>query len=82
MWSDRLGLWLGTWEGTLTKETATWLRFYDAEGNLILLSQELAEIERERAEQECLRAEQAELALAQLRDRLQQMGIDPNQLPK
>ncbi len=30
---------------------------------------------------ECQRAEQAESALAELRDRLTQMGIDPNLLP-
>ncbi|NEP10424.1 MAG: hypothetical protein F6K14_09440 [Symploca sp. SIO2C1] len=87
LWCESLGLWLGIWEGTLTKEKASWLRFYDRNGNLILLGQELAEQERQRAEQECQRAEQerqraeqAESALEELRNRLQQMGIDPEQI--
>lgn len=53
LWCDSLGLWLGTWSGTILRETATWLRFYDAAGNLVKLSFklsfELAEAERERA---------------------------------
>ncbi|NEP59385.1 MAG: hypothetical protein F6K31_20615 [Symploca sp. SIO2G7] len=115
LWCESLGLWLGTWKGTLTKEKASWLRFFDSEGNLILLAQELAEQERQRAEQESQRAEQesqraeqerqraeqesqraeqesqraeqerqraeqAESALEGLRNRLQQMGIDPDQI--
>jgi Uma2 family endonuclease len=94
LWCESLGLWVGTWEGTLTKEKAIWLRFFDHDGNLILLSQELAEQERERAEQERERAEQereraeqereraerAEANLQELRDRLQQMGIDPDRI--
>jgi len=73
LWCESLGLWLGTWEGTLTKEKAVWARFFDREGNLILLSQELAEQERERADR-------AEADLQALRDRLQDMGIDPDRL--
>ena len=80
LWCESLGLWLGIWEGTLTKEKADWLRFFDRDGNIILLSQELAEQERERAEQERERAERAESELAQLRDRLEEMGIDPDRL--
>ncbi|MDJ1172871.1 Uma2 family endonuclease [Roseofilum capinflatum] len=92
LWCQSLELWLGVWNGTLTKENAPWLRFFDAQGNLILLSQELAKQERERAEQERERAEQereraeqerdranaAEARLRELQDRLQAMGIDPN----
>lgn len=57
LWCDSLGFWLGNWEGTLQQETATWLRFFDADGNLILLPEELAKIERQRAEDERQRAE-------------------------
>ncbi|MEM9540333.1 MAG: Uma2 family endonuclease [Cyanobacteria bacterium P01_E01_bin.42] len=71
LWCDDLGLWLGTWEGTILRETAIWLRFYDAEGNLVPL-----EAERERE-----RAEGAETTLQELRDRLQAMGLDPDNLP-
>lgn len=83
LWCESLGLWLGTWQGTILKETATWLRFYDRDGNLVLLGEELAEQEKQRAEQERQRAEQerqradkAELALQELQNRLAEMGID------
>jgi hypothetical protein len=38
-----LGLWLGTWEGTIDRETAIWVRFYDVAGNLVLLPEEEAQ---------------------------------------
>ena len=83
LWSDALGLWLGIWDGKLTKENAPWLRFFDPDGNLILLGEELAELEKQRADQEKQRADQekqradqAELALRELQNRLAQMGID------
>ena len=69
LWCESLRLWLGTWRGTIVKETATWLRFYDEEGNLVLLNEELAEQEKQRADQ-------AELALQELQNRLAEMGID------
>jgi Uma2 family endonuclease len=55
MWSQRLHLWLGSWTGEFQKITSTWLRFYDAQGRLLLHkgedSDELrAEIERLRAQ--------------------------------
>ncbi len=73
LWCESLQLWLGVWDGTLTKENAPWLRFFDAEGNLILLSQELAPQERDRANA-------AEARLRELQERLQAIGIDPNTL--
>jgi Uma2 family endonuclease len=62
LWCESLGFWLGTWAGTIDREEAVWLRFYDTEGNLVLLPEEaerlhaeqaveLAETERQRAEQ-------------------------------
>lgn len=41
-----LGFWLGTWESTIDRKTAVWLRFFDSSGNLILLL-ETAEQQRE-----------------------------------
>jgi Uma2 family endonuclease len=76
LWSDRLGLWLGTWQGEYEKESITWLRFYDPDGNLVLLPEEdaaqqvdaaIAQVERERQENE------------RLRERLRAAGIDPDQ---
>ncbi|MGA9380194.1 MAG: Uma2 family endonuclease [Phormidium sp.] len=61
LWCQRLGLWLGTWEGEIDREMAIWLRFYDQAGNLVLLPEELAqqqaETEHQRAETEHQRAE-------------------------
>jgi Uma2 family endonuclease len=81
LWCSALGLWLGTWEGEYQRGTATWLRWYDPEGNLVLLEEEAArqraeqehqraEQEAQRAEQERQRAEAAEAELARLRELL------------
>ncbi len=48
LWCQRLGLWLATWEGTIDRETAVWLRFYDQAGNLVLLPEEAANARAER----------------------------------
>ncbi|GAC1479050.1 MAG: Uma2 family endonuclease [Chamaesiphon sp.] len=47
LWCQRLGVWLGTWVGTIDRETASWLRFYDRDGSLVLLPEES---EHQRAE--------------------------------
>jgi Uma2 family endonuclease len=57
LWCSRLGLWLGTWEGAVSRDRAVWLRFYDPQGNLIPLPEELARTERERADSERERAD-------------------------
>jgi Uma2 family endonuclease len=82
LWCETLGLWLGTWTGTIDRETLTWLRFYDAEGTLVPLpeeaaqqqanaEQELANVEKERANAERLKAER-------LAARLRELGEDPD----
>lgn len=43
LWSQTLGFWLGTWEGTIDREPTMWLRFYDEAGNLVPLPEEAAE---------------------------------------
>ncbi len=77
LWCETLGFWLGTWEGTIDRETAVWLRFYDEAGNLVLLPEEAehqrAEAERQRAEAERQRADR-------LAARLKEMGEDPEAL--
>ncbi len=64
LWCETLSLWLGLWEGTVQRETTFWLRFYDTDGNLVLLPEEAAEqkVEEERlkAEEERLKANAAE----------------------
>ena len=89
LWCETLGLWLGIWQGTISRETAPWLRFYDSEGNLVLLPEEAehqrAESERQRAESEHQRAEserqraEAERQRAErLAARLRELGEDPD----
>jgi Uma2 family endonuclease len=43
LWSNELQLWLGKWRGEYDGLAATWLRFYDEEGNLVLTREEAAE---------------------------------------
>ncbi|MGB0561907.1 MAG: hypothetical protein ACPGVO_08895, partial [Spirulinaceae cyanobacterium] len=95
LWCAALGLWLGVWQGSVQRETGSWLRFYDANGQLILLPEERAEQERERAEQERERAEQERERAEQERKRaeqereraerlaakLRELGIDPDEAP-
>ena len=74
LWCETLQLWLGTWEGSMRRESPTgtchWLRFYDPAGNLVLLPEEA---EQQRAEQQQQRAER-------LAARLQELGEDPDML--
>jgi transcription initiation factor TFIID subunit TAF12 len=76
-----LELWVGTWEGTLNREAASWLRFYDATGNLILLESEAAQQQAEQAQQQAeqaqQQAEQERLRADQLAEKLRLLGIDP-----
>jgi Uma2 family endonuclease len=70
LWSEELQLFLGTWEGQFQDTNRTWLRFFDALDQLVLIGREDME---QRAEQEKLRADQAEAELAQLRARLAEL---------
>ncbi|MEQ8382424.1 MAG: Uma2 family endonuclease [Coleofasciculus sp. A1-SPW-01] len=54
LWCQTLGLWLGTWQGTIDRETAVWLRFYDQDGNLVPLPEEAAQQQVEAAQQQGL----------------------------
>jgi Uma2 family endonuclease len=60
MWSTTLHLWIGRWDGTYNRDLATWLRFYDPEGRLLLTSQEMAETAEQRADAAEQRADAAE----------------------
>lgn len=89
-----IGLGVTLWDGTYEGKTDTWLRWTDADGNLILTGKERAEQEHQRAEQEHQRAEQERLdkehilqqleherqRAARLAALLQQLGHDPEQL--
>ena len=57
-----LGVELGLWQGNYQNQTMLWLRWWDEEGNLLLIGDERAELERLRGEQQRERAESAEQA--------------------
>lgn len=86
LWCETLELWLGTWEGSIRREpptgTCQWLRFYDRQGTLVLLSEEAeklrAQQERQQAEQERQRAEQERQRAERLAARLRELGEDPD----
>ncbi len=67
-WIDKIGLYLGIWQGTKEAHTGYWLRWWDKDGNLLAWAVE--QIEQERQQKERLIAY------------LQSQGIDPNNLPQ
>lgn len=77
LWCQTLELWLGTWEGEIDRESGIWLRFFDREGNLVLLAEEA---ERQRAETAEQRAATAEQHSARLAERLRQLGENPEEI--
>jgi Putative restriction endonuclease len=87
-WIAELNLFLGPWRGDLgTERSGYWLRWWDAEGNLLLWGHEKAEQESQRADQASQRAEQesqradaAQLKAERLAERLRQQGIDPDEV--
>jgi Uma2 family endonuclease len=64
-----LGLGFVLWEGSYSDVEARWLRFVDAEGQLILTGLERAEKETERANEAEARARELELRLRELEGR-------------
>lgn len=61
---------LGIWPGRYQEMELPWLRWWDAQGTLLLLGAERAEQEHQRAEQERQRAER-------LATQLRALGVDP-----
>ena len=57
-----LGIELGLWQGSYQNQTMLWLRWWDEEGNLLLIGDERTQLERLRGEQQRERAESAEQA--------------------
>jgi Uma2 family endonuclease len=70
LWSERLGLEVGLWDGLHEDVTATWVRLFRPDGSLVPNKDELLEAERQRAESAEARASAAEAELARLRARL------------
>jgi predicted transposase/invertase (TIGR01784 family) len=75
-----MGVELGLWYGSYQNQTQQWLRWWDEQGNLLLIGDERAEQERSRAEQERQRAESAEQARKDAIPRLIAMGLSVEQV--
>lgn len=67
LWSEQLGLWLGTWTGSYQGKQEVFVRFFDKDGRTVATAEEQAALERKRAEAERQRAETAEAELAQMK---------------
>jgi Uma2 family endonuclease len=89
LWSKRLNLWVGPWQGKIEGLEVTWLRFFDPKGDLVLLPEELAQQQAELAQQQAgLAQQQAELAeqkaeqeyqrAERLAAKLRELGLDPS----
>jgi len=90
----QLGVELGIWQGEYDEMNLPWLRWWDSEGNLLLIGEERAKQESLRAQQESLRAQQESLRAQQeslraeeerlradrLAEKLRQLGINPDEL--
>jgi Uma2 family endonuclease len=79
-WIEPLNLFLGVWKGTKADRTGHWLRWWDANGRLLLWWAERLELERERAEQERERAKQEHARAERLAAYLKAQGVDPDTL--
>jgi len=83
----QLGVELGIWQGEYDEMNLPWLRWWDSEGNLLLIGEERAQEERLRAEREQLRAEEERLRAEEEKQRadrlaakLREMGINPDEV--
>ncbi len=69
---EPLGIEVGLWQGNYQNQNQLWLRWWDNQGNLLLIGDERAEQERQRAEQEKQRAEQEKQRAEQEKQRAEQ----------
>ncbi len=79
-WSERLGLWLVKWQGTYGGVNATWLRWETPDGVLLRTGWEEATLAHENLDRAQQEATQARARAERLAARLQDLGIDPEEL--
>lgn len=70
---EPLGIELGLWQGTYQNQNQLWLRWWDNQGNLLLIGNERAEVERGRAQK-------AEQAIFEAVPRFLKMGLTVEQV--
>ena len=86
-WLQTVDLGLTVWEGSFEEQDSTWLRWYDRLGQVIPtgaegreIERQGREIERQGREIERQRADEAELRARRLAERLQEAGINPDEI--
>ena len=83
LWSEQMQLWLGPWKGSYLRDTRTWLRVYDASGQLVLRDEERmalhAEQEKQRADRAETEASRLLREVEELRRQLSQSGSDKSE---
>jgi Uma2 family endonuclease len=72
-WLEFVRLGLTLWDGTFEDQAGVWLRWCDRQGQVIPTGAEGREIERQRADE-------AELRAKRLAERLQEMGVNPDEI--
>ncbi len=75
-----LGVELGIWQGTYQNADLPWLRWWDAEGNLLLNGEERAERAQQQAERAQQQAEQAQQSRVDSIPRLLSLGLEIEQI--
>lgn len=84
LYCESLGLWLGVWEGQIENSQGTWLRFFDNDGNLVLMGDEAetqrAELERQQKEEAIQQLEIEKQQKERLAAKLRELGIDPDEI--
>lgn len=80
MWMEEVQLNLGLWQGEYANTTGLWLRFYDAQQQLVLFPEELAlqQVAQERQQRELAQqqAEQERQRAERLANKLRSLGVD------
>ena len=81
-----LGVEMGLWQGSYQNQTQLWLRWWDEQGNLLLIGDERADIERQRAQearqQTDIERQRAELAESLLEQERMQAQTLMNAVPR
>ncbi|QLE59122.1 Uma2 family endonuclease [Nostoc sp. TCL26-01] len=75
-----MGVELGIWQGQYKNMQAPWLRWWDAQGNLLLNSDEQCQVLTTQTQVLSQELEQEQQRAERLAEKLRQLGVDPDQL--
>ena len=73
-----LGIALGVWQGIVINEQAPWMRWFDAHGRVLPVSEERVAAEYRRAETLARQVEAERQRAERLAQRLRELGVDPD----